>query len=47
MFQIFSNIYKNYNKCNFMVVNMNSDDEFSEIIINASSKTYLEQRNNR
>ena len=46
MFQIFSDIYKNYTTCNFMVVNMDRDSELPEIIINASSKTYIEQRNN-
>ena len=44
MFQIFSNIYKNYSNYNFMVVNMNDDKELPEIIINASIKTYIEQR---
>ena len=44
MFKIFENIYKNYTKCNFTVVNMNNIADLSEIVVNASTNTYINQR---
>ena len=45
MFQEFENIYKNYTKCNFLVVDMNDETELSEIVVNAATNTYINQRN--
>ena len=45
MFQEFENIYKKYTKCNFLVVDMNNETELSEIVVNAATNTYINQRN--
>ena len=45
MFQEFENIYKNYTKCNFLVVDMNNENELSDIVVNAATNTYINQRN--
>ena len=45
MFQEFEKIYKNYTECNFLVVNMNNESELSEIVVNAATNTYINQRN--
>ena len=44
MFNIFSDIYKNYNKCEFQVVPMSSGG-LTNVVVNSAAEVYVSQRN--
>ena len=45
MFEIFKNIYKNYTKCKFNIVPLESDNNLSNIVVDSSVDVYVSQRN--
>ena len=45
MFNIFSNIYKNYINCEFKVVPMNSEKSLDDFVVNSAVDVYVSQRN--
>ena len=44
MFNIFNDIYKNYNKCEFKVVPMSSGG-LTNVVVNSAAEVYVSQRN--
>ena len=45
MFNIFSDIYKNYINCEFKVVPMNSEKSLDDFVVNSAVDVYVSQRN--
>ena len=45
MYKIFENIYLNYDKCEFRIVSMNSQQSLSNIVIDSAAEIYINQRN--
>ena len=45
MFAVFNNIYKNYKKCKYDIVPLNSLNDFTNIVIDSSVDIYVNQRN--
>ena len=45
MYDIFEGIYKKYEDCEFHIVDMNSDEFFSDVVVNSAIKVYENQRN--
>ena len=45
MFNIFSDIYKNYSNCEFKVVPMNSEQSLDDNVVNSAVDVYVSQRN--
>ena len=45
MFNIFSDIYKNYSNCEFKVVPMNSEQSLDDFVVNSAVDVYVSQRN--
>ena len=45
MFEIFKNIYKNYNKTKFEVIPLESQDNLSNMVANKSINIYVQHRN--
>ena len=46
MFQIFGNIYKKYEKSLIQIVNMNSEKNFSDVVVDSAVNFYEKQRTN-
>ena len=46
MLKIFEDIYKNYEKCQFQIVLMDSANSFSDVVVEAATNVYENQRMN-
>ena len=45
MYNIFSNIYQNYNKCEFKRVKMSTGESLTNIVVDSAAEIYISQRN--
>ena len=45
MYKIFEGIYKKYEDCEFHIVDMNSDQFFSDVVVKSAIEVYENQRN--
>ena len=45
MFELFKNIYKEYNYTEFYLINMNSEKDFTDMVVDSAIKVYISQRN--
>ena len=45
MFNVFQNIYNNYNNCQFRVVPMKSAESLSDNVVDSAAEIYVNQRN--
>ena len=45
MFELFKNIYKEYNYTEFYLINMNSEKDFTDMVVDSAIKVYTSQRN--
>ena len=46
MLKIFEDVYKNYEKCQFQIVPMDSANSFSDVVVEAATNVYENQRMN-
>ena len=45
MYKAFENIYLNYDKCDFRIVSMSSQQNLSNIVVDSAAEIYINRRN--